>query len=84
MIANKSVEYYMSLPYSIIVRPDRQQGGWYIKVAELEGCMTQADRWEDVLPMAEEAMRLWLEATLEDGDPVPEPDDAINGRTGLS
>lgn len=70
---NKSLDYYLSLPYTIEIVPDKKQGGWYIRIRELPGCMTQADQWEDVLPMIEEAQRLWLEASLERNYPIPEP-----------
>ena len=70
---NKTIDYYMSLPYTLIIKPDVEEGGWFIKVNELRGCMTQADKWEEVLPMIEDAKRLWLEVALEYGDPIPEP-----------
>ncbi|HEX2619969.1 MAG TPA: type II toxin-antitoxin system HicB family antitoxin [Phototrophicaceae bacterium] len=69
----KRIDYYMSLPYTMEIIPDTEQGGWFIKIKELRGCMTQADQWEDVLPMIEEAQRLWLEVALEHDDPIPEP-----------
>jgi antitoxin HicB len=74
---NKTIDYYMSLPYTIEVIPDKEEGGWFIKVKELRGCMTQADRWEDVLPMIEEAKKLWLEVSLERGHSIPEPEGIV-------
>ena len=53
--------------------PDKEDGGWVIKVKELPGCITQADEWDDVLPMIEEAKQLWLEVALEYGHTIPEP-----------
>ncbi len=35
--------------------------------------MTQADTWEEILPMINEAKQLWLEVSLEHGDFIPEP-----------
>jgi antitoxin HicB len=70
---NKTIDYYLSLPYTIEIIPDTEQGGWFVKIKELKGCMTQADQWEDILPMIEEAKTLWLEVMLEDGKPIPEP-----------
>ena len=68
----KSVEYYLSLPYTLeIIRS--QAGGWVIKVKELPGCMTQADKWEDIPRFVEEAMRGWIEVALEFDDNIPEP-----------
>jgi antitoxin HicB len=73
MKMNKMIDDYMALPYTLEIIPDTEQGGWFIKVKELRGCMTQADTWDEVLPMVEEAKRLWLEVALEYGDVIPEP-----------
>ena len=72
----KSVEYYMSLPYTkeIIKYPD---GGFFVKVKELPGCMTEADTKEEAFEMIEDAMRAWIEVGLESGDEIPLPD-AVN------
>lgn len=70
---NKTIDYYLSLPYTLEIIPDPEQGGWFVKIKELKGCMTQADQWEDILPMIEEAKMLWLEVMLETGKPIPEP-----------
>jgi antitoxin HicB len=70
---NKNLDYYLSLPYTLEVIPDPDDGGWVIKVKELPGCMTQADTWDEILPMIEEAKRGWLEVALEYGHSIPEP-----------
>lgn len=70
----KTVEYYMSLPYTIESTPDARVGGWVISVKELEGCWSQADEWEDVLPHIREAMEGWFAAALEIGQSIPEPE----------
>lgn len=67
----KSIEYYLSLPYTIEVIPD--EGAWFVQVKELSGCITEVDSWEEVLPAIEEAKRLWLEVAIEHGQPIPEP-----------
>ena len=69
---NKSLDYYMSLPYSMEVIPS-EEGGWVVKVKELPGCMTQADHWEDIPALIHEAQQGWIEVALEFGDPIPEP-----------
>lgn len=70
---NRTIDYYLNLPYTLEVIPDREEGGWFIKIKELKGCMSQADTWEEILPMIEDAKRLWLETALENGDTIPEP-----------
>ncbi|GIK65003.1 MAG: hypothetical protein BroJett018_27970 [Chloroflexota bacterium] len=68
---NKTLDHYMSLPYTIEIIPD--EGAWFVRVKELKGCMTEVDEWDEILPMIEDAKRLWLEVALEHGDPIPEP-----------
>lgn len=68
----KDIEYYMSLPYSIYLKPD-EDGSWFAEVPELPGCMTYADSKEEVLALIEDAKRTWLIFSLEDNDPIPEP-----------
>jgi antitoxin HicB len=70
-----TVEYYLNLPYTIeIVRDnDPENPGWVARVAELSGCITQADDFNELGEMIQSAMRLWIQAALEDGYPIPEP-----------
>ncbi|MDZ4764003.1 MAG: type II toxin-antitoxin system HicB family antitoxin [Chloroflexota bacterium] len=62
------------MPYTLEIIPDPDDGGWVILVKELQGCMTQADHWEDILPLIEDAKRRWLETALDHNDPIPEPE----------
>lgn len=62
---------YLQLPYTIEIIPD--DGAWFAQIKELVGCMTEVDTWEEILPMIEDAKRLWLELALERGRPIPEP-----------
>ena len=73
MKMNKTLEYYLSLPYTLEIIPDQEDGGWVVKIKELQGCITQADEWDEILPMIEDAKKLWLESALEDGVLIPEP-----------
>lgn len=67
----KTLEYFLTLPYTIEIIPD--DGAWFVQIKELPGCMTEVDTWEDILPAIEEAKHLWLELALERGRPIPEP-----------
>lgn len=80
MAANKgpkirTVEEYLKLPYTIRVSPD-PTGGYVADVVELPGCITQGDTWEEIGEMIQDAMRGWIELRVEDGLPVPEPQEA--------
>jgi len=68
----KTVEYYISLPYTRELVPDAIVG-WGIKIKELPGCMSQGETSEEALRMIEDALRGWLEVEIEAGSPIPEP-----------
>lgn len=69
----KTVDYYVNLPYTIELRNDPEDEGWFVRVKELRGCMSEGDTAEEALAMVREAMELWLEVALEEGIPIPEP-----------
>jgi antitoxin HicB len=75
MMKEKTVEYYLSLPYTIEVtrETDPDDPGWVARVVELPGCLTQGDDFEELGEMIEDAMRGWIEVALEDGLEIPEP-----------
>lgn len=73
-VAEKTLNYYLALPYTIEIVPDIKHGGYVAWIKELEGCITQADSWSDLLPMIEDAKRGWLEVSIENGDVIPEPE----------
>jgi len=78
----KNLEYYLNLPYTIELTPDPEDGGWVVSVKELPGCLSQGDTIEEAMEMIRDAMRGWIEISLEDGDPIPEPrmDEQYSGK----
>lgn len=70
-MSNKTLQEYLAMPYTIEIIPD--DGAWFVQIKELQGCMTQVDNWDDILPALEEAKRLWIEVALERGRDIPEP-----------
>ena len=71
----KSVEYYMNLPYNLIIQPYTDESGSYYtgKVLELDGCLSDGETKEEVFENLREAMEGWIETKLENGFTVPEP-----------
>lgn len=67
------VDYYMNLPYKILIQKD-VSGGFFAKVEELEGCMTQGESYEEVSRNIREAMELWFEASIEQNMEIPKPE----------
>lgn len=76
-MTNKDLNYYLSLPYTIeVLREEDEDTGdelWFARVRELPGCMTEADSFAELGDMIRDAMTVWIQYTLEDGDPIPEP-----------
>jgi predicted RNase H-like HicB family nuclease len=69
----KTVDDYMDLPYTFLTikQPD---GTFFIKVKELEGCMSVGDSIEDAYVMIRDAMKSWISLALEEEDPIPAPE----------
>jgi antitoxin HicB len=59
-------------PWTIEIHP-YSDGGYFARVLELPGCMTEGDSKQDVLEMIEEATAEWLATAFELGLPIPEP-----------
>jgi antitoxin HicB len=81
----KTVDEFMELPYAIEITPD--DGSYFVKVKELEGCMSVGDTKAEALEMIDDAMRGWLEVALEDGIEIPLPEalreDKYSGKFAL-
>ncbi len=68
----KTIEEYLSLPYTIEITPD--DGSFFVKIKELEGCMSVGETRAEALTMIDDAMRGWLGTALEDGLEIPLPE----------
>ncbi|MBN1889611.1 MAG: type II toxin-antitoxin system HicB family antitoxin [Thermoflexales bacterium] len=83
-MGHQEVDWYLNLPYHIEVVYDDsgEEPGWFASVAELQGCMTQADTFEELGEAVKSAMRSWIEVALEENIPIPEPyvDEEYSGK----
>ncbi len=59
--------------YEIILYWSDEDQVFIAEVPELPGCMAHGDSQEAALHSINEAIRLWIDAAREFGDPVPEP-----------
>lgn len=71
MSTRPSLDYYLNLEYPFTVAPD--DGSFFIKFPDLNGCMTQVEDASEIGAMAEEIRMLWLETAYEQGLTIPEP-----------
>ncbi|HSQ27394.1 MAG TPA: type II toxin-antitoxin system HicB family antitoxin [Anaerolineales bacterium] len=67
----KNLDYYLGLPYTIELIQE-PQGGYFVDVKELTGCMTIAESSEKALAEIQVLKREWLEIALEERIPIPE------------
>jgi predicted RNase H-like HicB family nuclease len=49
------------------------EGGYFVRIPDLPGCMSQGETLEEAVRNIDEARRLWIEDTLACGLPVPRP-----------
>ena len=71
----KTLNEYLTLPYRMEIVEDRAEGGFVVSYPDLPGCITCGETVESAVANAQDAKRTWLEAALEDGIPIREPDD---------
>ncbi|NLH64203.1 MAG: type II toxin-antitoxin system HicB family antitoxin [Erysipelotrichaceae bacterium] len=65
----KKIEYYMNLPYKLVIIPDPDEGGYVACYPDLPGCITAGSSLED----AADAKKEWLRTVLESGTAITEP-----------
>ena len=81
----EKVDYYMGLPYTIVIQPQKDNGEVYYTaiVLELDGCRTDGETRKEALENIKEAMEGWIETKLANGYEVPEPLREMSGKITL-
>ena len=71
----KDLQYYLELPYSVIVEHIKEENDEYYfsRIMELDGCHSHGSTRNASLDNLNEAMESYIEVKLEYGDPIPEP-----------
>lgn len=70
----KTFNDYMALPYRLEIVEDQKEGGFVVSYPDLPGCITCGDTIEDAMNNAKDAKKAWIEAALEEGIEINEPD----------
>ena len=70
----KAVNEYMALFYRMEIIEDPDEGGYVVSYPDLSGCMTCGETMESAIANAFDAKKAWIEAALEDGRDISEPD----------
>lgn len=79
----------MRLDYPFQVRPltKAEGGGYLIEFPDLPGCLSDGETIEEALVNGADALRSWIAAAREFGDPIPRPsrpiDDTYSGRWNM-
>ncbi len=58
--------------YTIILEPDGDEGGYTVTVPALPGCVTQGETIEEAIAMAKDAISLYIETLIAEGEPIPQ------------
>ena len=70
----KTLSDYMAMPYRMEIVEDKDEGGFVVSYPDLPGCITCGETVESAVTNAIDAKKTWLEAALEDGVEIHEPD----------
>lgn len=60
--------------YTILLHPDKVQGGYWVTMPALPGCYSQGDTLEEAIARAREAIHLYITTLVAEGEPIPEED----------
>lgn len=71
----RTIDEYMKLPYRMEIVEDMDEGGYAVSFPDLKGCITCGSTIESAVVNAKDAKIAWLEAALESGCEIPEPDE---------
>ena len=70
----RTIEDYMAMPYRMEIVEDSDEGGFVASYPDLPGCISCGETVEAAAANAQDAKRAWLEAAMEDGIAIREPD----------
>jgi len=70
----KTLEEYMAMPYRMEIVEDKDEGGFVVSYPDLLGCLTCGETIETAVTNAVDAKKAWLEAAIEEGIDIYEPD----------
>ena len=69
----KTLNDYLEMSYRMEIVEDREEGGFVVSFPDLPGCITCGETLESAIANAADAKKTWIEAALEEGVEIPEP-----------
>ena len=70
----KTLNDYMAMSYRMEIVEDKDEGGFVVTYPDLPGCITCGKTLEAAVANAADAKKAWIEAALEEGIEIQEPD----------
>ncbi len=70
----KTLNEYLKMPYRMELVEDPGEGGFVVSYPDLPGCITCGETVERAIANAQDVKKAWLEAALEEGIEIHEPD----------
>lgn len=70
----RTIDDYMNMNYRMEIVEDKEEGGFVVSYPELPGCITCGETMESAITNAQDAKKSWLQAALEEGIEIHEPD----------
>lgn len=70
----KTLNEYLNLPYRLEITEDQDEGGFVASYPDLPGCITCGQTVEETVANGLDAKRAWLEAAIEEGVQIYEPE----------
>ena len=74
----KTLNDYMKMSYRMEIVEDKDEGGYVVSYPDLPGCITCGETIEAAVANAIDAKKVWIEAALEEGIEIHEPDSLDN------
>ena len=69
----KTLNDYMAISYRMEIVEDKDEGGFVLSYPDLPGCITCGETIESAVENVHNAKKAWLEAALEEGIEIHEP-----------
>ena len=70
----KTLNDYLSMSYRMEIVEDKDEGGFVVSFPDLPGCLSCGETIAAAVGNAMDAKKAWLEAALEEGIEIREPD----------
>lgn len=70
----KTIDDYMKKAYRMEIVEDKDEGGFIVTYPNLPGCISCGETIESAVANAIDAKEVWLEAAIEEGIEINEPD----------